>query len=258
MPRTRVRCDRIGVVYGCGGGSVQALRDVSLELAEGEFVSLVGPSGCGKTTLLRTLAGFVNPRTGTIEPAASARSIGLIPQDQALFPWMTALANAAFALEMQGVGKKEREEAARRMLRRFGLAGRENAWPHQLSAGMKQRVAVARAFLSGASLLLMDEPFGALDAMTRQKLQQELMEEWSARRPAVLFVTHDIEEAILLGSRVLLMSSEPGAIVAGIEVPFDHPRPPELALTSRFVSIKRDIYALLELAGHEHMTVTSR
>jgi NitT/TauT family transport system ATP-binding protein len=225
MPRTRVLCDRIGVVYGSGAGSVQALSDVSLDLAEGEFVSLVGPSGCGKTTLLRTLAGFVTPRTGSIEPEASARSIGLVPQDQALFPWMTALANAA--------------------------------------AGMKQRVAVARAFLSGASLLLMDEPFGALDAMTRQKLQQELMEEWTARRPAVLFVTHDVEEAILLGSRVLVMSSEPGAIVAGIEVPFDHPRPPDLALTSRFVAIKRDIYALLGLgglglAGQEYMTVSSR
>jgi NitT/TauT family transport system ATP-binding protein len=124
---------------------------------------------------------------------------------------------------------------------------------------MRQRVAVARAFLSGASLLLMDEPFGALDALTRHKLQQELMEEWSARRPAVLFVTHDVEEAILLGSRVLVMSSEPGAIVARIEVPFEHPRPLDLALTSRFVALKREIYDMLGLAaGREQLAVPLR
>jgi len=260
MARTRVYCDRVGVVYGRGGGAVQALSDVSLRIDEGEFVSLVGPSGCGKTTLLRTLAGFVTPRTGSLGPeGASARSVGLVPQDHSLFPWMTVVGNAAFALEMQGVGRDEREDAARRILRRFGLAGRENAYPHQLSAGMRQRVAVARAFLSGASLLLMDEPFGALDALTRHKLQQELMEEWSARRPAVLFVTHDVEEAILLGSRVLVMSSEPGVIVAQIEVPFEHPRPLDLALTSRFVALKREIYDMLGLAaGREQLAVPLR
>jgi len=257
MAPTRVRCRDLSVAYGRGAGAVRALHGVALELGEGEFVSLVGPSGCGKTTLLRTLAGFVAPRTGAVEHGSLA-SIGLVLQDHSLFPWMTAIENAAFALEMQVVPRAERREAARDMLQRFGLAGREESYPHQLSAGMRQRVAVARAFLSGASLLLMDEPFGALDAITRQCLQQELLKEWSARRPAVLFVTHDVEEAIMLGSRVLVMTSQPASIAAEFEVPFERPRPLALALSSGFVSMKREIYNLLGLTAAEQMAARSR
>jgi NitT/TauT family transport system ATP-binding protein len=258
MAQTRMRCHNLSVAYGRGAESIDALRNVSLELREGEFVSLVGPSGCGKTTLLRALAGFVPPRTGVIDrPGADSRgSIGLVLQDHSLFPWMTAIENAAFALEMQNIPREEREEAARRMLQRFGLAGRERSYPHQLSSGMRQRVAVARAFLSRASLLLMDEPFGALDAITRQCLQQELLREWSANRPAVLFVTHDVEEAIFLGSRVLVMSSGHTGMTE-FEVPFDHPRPLALALSSRFVTMKREIYSLLGLTAQEQMAVRS-
>jgi len=259
LRESMVLCRDLSVAYGRGAGLVHALRDVSLELGEGEFVSLVGPSGCGKTTLLRALAGFVPLRTGSIEHpgAGSQASIGLVLQDQSLFPWMTAIENAAFALEMQGVRREERNEAARRMLQRFGLGGREDSYPHQLSAGMRQRVAVARAFLSRASLLLMDEPFGALDAITRQCLQQELLREWTANRPTVLFVTHDVEEAILLGSRVLVMTSQPASIAAEFDVPFDRPRPLSLALSSGFVGMKREIYKLLGLTGPTQMAIGS-
>ena len=158
---------------------------------------------------------------------------------------MTVLENATFALEMGGISRAAREQAAQPMLHRFGLAGRERAYPHELSAGMKQRVAVARSFLSKAGLLLMDEPFGALDAMTRQLLQRELLDEWTASRRTVLFVTHDIEEAVLLGSRILVMTPQPGAISAVFDVPFAYPRSYELTLTNGFVALKREVHASL-------------
>ena len=241
----RIRCSQVGVSFHSGGRTVDALADVSFSIGEGEFVALVGPSGCGKTSLLRTLAGLV-PHTGSLvrESDTGDGTIGLVLQDS-LFPWMTVLENAAFALEMRGVPRAGRERMARPVLARFGLAGRERAYPRELSAGMKQRVAVARAFLSGSGLLLMDEPFGALDAMTRQTLQQELLEEWSAGRRTVLFVTHDTEEALLLSSRVLVMTGAPGTIAAGIDSPFEYPRDYALTLSDEFVARKREICALL-------------
>ena len=223
------------------------LAGLSLEIADGEFVSLVGPSGCGKTTLLRMLAGLVPPCGGDLERygATGNGGVGFVLQENSLFPWMTVIENAAFALEMQGVPQASREALARPMLEHFGLGGRDCAYPHQLSAGMKQRVAVACAFLSKATLLLMDEPFGALDAMTRQRLQQELLREWTSSRRTVLFVTHDVDEAILLGERVLVMTSQPGRIEAEFDIPFGYPRGLSLASTTPFLEIKRNIYELL-------------
>jgi len=243
----QIRCADLAVSYSSGGRNIDALTGVTLDIAEGEFVSLVGPSGCGKTSLLRTFAGFVEPRSGTVTRSGDTGngSIGVVMQEDSLFPWMTAMENATFALEMAGVRRAAREDAAQPMLRRFGLAGRERAYPQDLSAGMKQRVAVARAFLSRAGLLLMDEPFGALDAMTREKLQRELLDEWTSSRRTVLFVTHDVEEAVLLGSRILVMTPQPGTICAVFDVPFAYPRSYELTLTSDFVSLKREIHALL-------------
>ena len=242
----QVLCNKLGVTYSGATGPVEALAGVSLELRDGEFVSVVGPSGCGKTSLLQAIAGFVQPQTGTITRAGATGdgSVGLVLQEDSLFPWMTAIENAAFALEMDGVARTERERLARPVLRRFGIEGRERAYPHELSAGMKQRVAVARAFLSKAQLLLMDEPFGALDAMTRQTLQQELLNEWTASRRTVLFVTHDFDEAVLLSTRVLVMTSQPGRISAEFEIPFDYPRDYALTLTDEFVALKREIYGM--------------
>jgi ABC-type nitrate/sulfonate/bicarbonate transport system ATPase subunit len=242
----RIRCNHVGVNFQSGDRTVGALHDVSFTIGEGEFVALVGPSGCGKTSLLRTLAGLV-PHTGSMirDSDTGDGTIGLVLQEDSLFPWMTALENAAFAMEMRDLPRAQREELARPVLARFGLAGRERAYPRELSAGMKQRVAVARAFLSNAGLLLMDEPFGALDAMTRQTLQQELLQEWTARRRAVLFVTHDTEEALLLSSRVLVMTAAPGTIAAEIDAPFDYPRDYGLTLTDEFVARKREICGLL-------------
>jgi ABC-type nitrate/sulfonate/bicarbonate transport system ATPase subunit len=243
----RISCSRVAVVYTANGRSTEALADVSLEIREGEFIALVGPSGCGKTSLLRTLAGLVQPRAGEVVRAGDVGdgTIGLVLQEDSLFPWMTALENAAFALEMRGVSRVERHTLALPVLERFGLAGHEQAYPHQLSAGMKQRVAVARAFLSKAGLLLMDEPFGALDAMTRQTLQQELLDEWTAHRRTVLFVTHDVDEAVLLSSRVLVMTRRAGSISAEFDVPFGYPRDYAITLTDEFVALKREIYSLL-------------
>jgi len=256
----RIRCAELGVSYRSDGRSVEALAGVSLDVGEGEFISLVGPSGCGKTSLLRTVAGFVPASTGAVTRTGDTGdgSIGLVLQEDSLFPWMTAFANATFALEMRGVPQAQREEIARPVFARFGLGGRERAYPHELSAGMKQRVAVARAFLSKAGLLLMDEPFGALDAQTRQILQQELLGEWTASRRTVLFVTHDVEEAILLSSRVMVMTRQPGAICATYEIPFDYPRNYGLTLTDKFVALKREIYAHLGVQPAEAVIAARR
>jgi NitT/TauT family transport system ATP-binding protein len=169
----------------------------------------------------------------------------MVYQENSLFPWMTVLENAAYGLKIQGVKKPERERRARELLRRYGLAGREECYPHTLSVGMKQRVAVIRCFLSDPAMLLMDEPFAALDAQTRLTLQQELLGLWEPGRRSVIFVTHDVEEALLLSDRILVMSHSPGSIVDQIPVPFERPRTPATALTSEFLALKRRIYAAL-------------
>lgn len=227
------------------GDEVCALRDLTFRLREREFVSIVGPSGCGKTTLLRALAGLTEPRHGTIGFNGSSnngtkRNL-LVFQENGLFPWLTVLENAAFGLEMQGVGKQEREARAVEMLGRFGLGGREGAYPAQLSAGMKQRVAVIRSFLSDPTLLLMDEPFSALDAQTRLRLQQELLALWEQDHRNVVFVTHDVDESILLSDRILVMSPQPGTIIAEYTVPFKRPRSPAMLLTEPALELKRAI-----------------
>ena len=244
----RLRCSKLGVSFKANGQTVHALREVSFETRDGEFLSIFGPSGCGKTTLLRTLAGLIHPDEGTIEHGAVAggpRRTLLVFQEDGLFPWMTVLQNAAFGLEMQGVGKTEREARANELLSRFGLAGRERAYPHQLSVGMKQRVAVIRSFLSDPGMLLMDEPFAALDAQTRLTLQQELLALWEQNHRNVVFVTHDVDEAILLGDRILVMSSQPGAVIAQYAVPFSRPRSPAVALEADFLALKRELYGKL-------------
>jgi len=232
---------------------VPALRDLSFGSRDGEFLTLVGPSGCGKTTLLRVLAGLLAPDAGAVErvggPGDRNSSVLLVSQEHNLFPWMTASANAAFGLEMQGVARAERETRARELLARLGCAGKERAYPRQLSMGMKQRVAVARCFLGDPAVMLMDEPFAALDCQTRMVLQQEVLDLWEQDRKSVVFVTHDVDEAILLSDRILVLSEGPGTVVAEYEVPLPRPRHALLELNGELWELKQRILGSLRVAA---------
>jgi NitT/TauT family transport system ATP-binding protein len=210
------------------GAHVSAVEDVSLTVQEGEFVSLVGPSGCGKTTLLNMIAGFVAPSRGEI--LLDGRSVkgpgpdrGVVFQAFALFPWKTVLDNVAFGPKMRGVPRAERERIAREYVALVGLTGTEGRYPAELSGGMQQRVGVARALANRPDVLLMDEPFASVDAQTRMTLQEELTRIWQDRRPTIVFVTHDVEEAVFLANRVVVLSRAPGRVVA--ELPVELPRP---------------------------------
>ena len=241
---------------------MEALRDVSFETRPGEFLSIVGPSGCGKTTLLRVLAGLLPAQRGAVEwiharVEGSDRKL-MVYQEMSLFPWMSVLENAAFGLRMQGVDKQEREPRALAMLARFGLAGRVSDYPRQLSVGMRQRVALSRCFLSDPALMLMDEPFAALDAQTRLALQQEVLALWEPEHRSVIFVTHDIEEAILLSDRILIMSAQPGTIVTEAPVPFPRPRTPETVLNMEFLTLKRRIFEAIGVGSAGALCATER
>ena len=259
---TVLSCVGLGLTYPDHGTSVCALSDITFEVRRGEFVSVIGPSGCGKTTLLHVLAGLLLPSTGVVELAdqepGQPPSAALVFQENSLFPWMTVLQNAAFGLEMRKVGRTERERRAARMLERFGLGGRERDYPRQLSTGMKQRVAVIRAFLSGAPVLLMDEPFAALDRQLRIMVQQELMELWESERKTVIFVTHDVDEALLLSDRVVVLSASPGRVIAGYRVPMARPRMLLWERDDQAFALKRRIYESLNMAPREASATCSR
>lgn len=221
-----VKLDRVSKVFSDGPRETLALSELSFDVADHEFVCLVGPSGCGKTTLLRLVAGLEIPTHGSVQvdrqQAGAGPTTTLVFQSGGLFPWLTVLDNAALALEFQDVGPSERRNKALAFIAKLGIGEFGDNYPHQLSGGMRQRVAVARAFLAEAGVLLMDEPFGALDAQTRLVLQEELLGLWRSRRKTVLYVTHDIEEAIFLADRILVMSGRPGRILETI--PIEAPR----------------------------------
>ncbi|MFN8507023.1 MAG: ABC transporter ATP-binding protein [Dehalococcoidia bacterium] len=230
---------------------VPVLDDVSLEADEGTFVSLVGPSGCGKSTLLRILAGLLTPETGEAEVGGrdAAGHPGLaafMPQKDLLLPWRRALANATLGAEIAGVGRRQAREQALALFEPFGLAGFERAWPAQLSGGMRQRLALLRTFLTPGGTLLLDEPFGALDAITRREMQAWLQEVWLRHGRTVLFVTHDVEEALLLSDRVAVMSPRPGRIATMVDAPFARPRHSELVTEPAFVARKAALLAALD------------
>jgi NitT/TauT family transport system ATP-binding protein len=207
-------------------GDTAVLADLSFTVAEGEFVCLVGPSGCGKTTLLRLIAGLLTPERGIITFSGWKQppKRRLVFQDHAIFPWMTVLENVIFGLEMDGVPHAERKNRGELQLSGMGMADFANHYPFELSGGMRQRVAIARAFVTEPDILLMDEPLRSLDAQMRLLIQEELLALWQARQPLVLYVTHDIEEALLLADRVLVMSGPPGRISEEIRPPFGRPR----------------------------------
>lgn len=207
---------------GPNGATINALGPVDVRVEPGEFVCIVGPSGCGKSTLLRLIAGLEPPTSG--ELTTGDRQPTLVFQGDSTFPWMTVFGNVEYPLKLRGMAEKEREIAATAMIGRVGLSKFAEAYPYQLSGGMKQRVALARAWANDPATLLMDEPFGALDEQTRIVLQNELLRLWDAAHKTVLFVTHSIDEALVLADRVLVMSAAPGQIVKEVRVPFARPR----------------------------------
>ncbi|MCO6049350.1 ABC transporter ATP-binding protein [Mesorhizobium sp. RP14(2022)] len=210
------------------GESVHAASNVSLTFAPGEFVSIVGPSGCGKTTVLNLLAGLIKVQTGTLSifgkpPKAGRHDVAYMLARDCLFPWLTAERNAEFGAEIRGMDRAKRKSRARELLEAVGLKGFEESYPKALSHGMRQRVALARTFCLESPLLLMDEPFGALDAQTKLQLEEVLLSLWMKERRNVVFITHDLAEAITLSDRVIVMSSRPGRVIA--DIPIDLPRP---------------------------------
>jgi NitT/TauT family transport system ATP-binding protein len=223
-------CEHLGHTFFGDRGPLEALADVTLSVGQHEFVCVVGPSGCGKSTLLRIVAGLQTPSSGRVRfehgTVSGAMRGGLVVQEHGTFPWMTVIDNVAFGLELRGMPGAERRGRALAYLERVGLAAFADHYPHELSVGMRQRLGIGRAIVTDAPLLLMDEPFGALDAQTRRRMQGELLGIWAADRRTVLFVTHDIEEAVLLGDRIIVMSDRPGRVVADIPVPFERPRDP--------------------------------
>jgi NitT/TauT family transport system ATP-binding protein len=211
----------VSKVYGRGAAAVPALDQVSLAAEPGEFTCLIGASGCGKSTLLNLVAGLDQPTGGEISVGGR---VALMFQEPGLFPWLTAAGNVELALRARGVGKAERKQRAAELLEAVHLAGFGKKRPHELSGGMRQRVALARALAQDADVLLMDEPFGALDAMTRDLLHDELDRVCEGRNLTVLFVTHNVREAVRLGDRVVLLSSRPGRVIAEYKVPIERPR----------------------------------
>jgi NitT/TauT family transport system ATP-binding protein len=231
------------------GQRYTAVRDTTLHVAAGEFVSVVGPTGCGKSTLLNVAAGLLEPSSGSVailgEPLAGLnRHAGYLFQADALMPWRNALANVTAGLEFRGVPRDEAERRAQDWLRRVGLSGFGDRYPHQLSGGMRKRVALAQTLILNPQILLMDEPFSALDVQTRQLMENELLDLWSADRKSVLFITHDLEEAIALSDRVVVLSAGPETRPIG-EFAIDLPRPrdvSEIRLTPRYIELHTQIW----------------
>lgn len=247
-----VNCDDVSMTYYPSGrhGGIQALDHVSLAIREREFVTIVGPSGCGKSTLLKLVAGFGRPTRGTItvkgqqvEGPGADRAV--VFQQPALYPWLSVSDNVAFGLRLRRLSRRETHERVRYFLERVGLLSFREAKPYELSGGMQQRVAIARALIVEPSIILMDEPFGALDAQTRGSMQDFLLELWQEIRAAVVFVTHDITEAILLGDRVIVMDPHPGTIRHQEVIALDRPRQTSIELTDTFASVRRHMAAEL-------------
>ncbi len=246
-----IECLDVGKIYSGKSGPVEALRGINIGCAEGEFVCLLGLSGCGKSTLLQMIAGLETPTTGQIivagreldgpSPAAS-----IVFQDHGLFPWMTVRANVEFNMKARGMRAAERRERGAAMLALTGLTGFAARYPHELSGGMRQRVGIARALTTKPRALLMDEPFGALDAQTRGHLQHELLDIWASQKTTVLFVTHSIDEAVFLADRVLVFTPRPGRLAATVTVDLPRPRDPRSA---GFEEVARGLRAALGTEG---------
>ncbi|KQY87132.1 ABC transporter ATP-binding protein [Pelomonas sp. Root1444] len=251
----RVHVEHLSIELGEGPARFEVLRDLSVTIEPGEFVCLLGPSGCGKSTLLGALAGHLSPSHGHVSLDGEAITgpdpdRGLVFQQHTLFPWKTVLDNVGHGLKMKGVPRAEREQRAAELLRLVGLQGFERRYPRELSGGMQQRVEIARVLINHPRVLLMDEPFGALDALTRSRMQELLLELWTRMRTTVVFVTHDIDEALFLADRVLVIGPRPGRVVEELKLGFPRPRRAALLTEPAFVQLKRRCLALLREDGH--------
>jgi ABC-type nitrate/sulfonate/bicarbonate transport system ATPase subunit len=235
-------------------GSVKALQDLQVEIRPGELVTVVGPSGCGKSTLFNILAGLEEPDPGNIlrfKGRSSAASdllgqVSFMPQRDLLLPWRNVIDNAILALEVEGIPRSEARRQALEMLPEFGLAGFESQYPNQLSGGMRQRVALMRTFLFKRDLMLLDEPFGALDALTRSMMQRWLLDVWQKHKRTVLFITHDVDEAIFLGDRVLVMTARPGKVKLEQAVDLPRPRKADIVTSPEFIALKKTLLEAIE------------
>jgi NitT/TauT family transport system ATP-binding protein len=250
VSKGRVEVENFDLRYETRDGDVEAVSDVSLHVDPGEFVSIIGPSGCGKSTLLNAVAGFLKPTSGTVlvdgEPVnGPSAERGMVFQQYSLFPWKTVRGNVEFGLKMRGMDRYHREHASRTLLGLAGLLAFEDQYPESLSGGMKQRVGIVRALATGPKVLLLDEPFGALDAQTRVIMQQILTNMWQRLKISVLFVTHDIDEAIFLSDRVYCMTARPGTIKAEIIVPLERPRQQAMMMSSEFLQLRRGLMSLI-------------
>ena len=250
----RIAVRGVHIELGQGAERFEAVHDVSITVEPGEFVCLLGPSGCGKSTLLGALAGHLRPARGSL--SLDGRAIdgphaerGLVFQHHTLFPWKSVLDNVGFGLKMQGYSRSIRNRQAGELLSLVGLQGFERRYPFQLSGGMQQRVELARVLINHPRVLLMDEPFGALDALTRVRMQELLLELWARLRTTVVFVTHDIDEALFLADRILIMSPRPGRIVEELRVDFERPRLAEVSTTPAFNRLKRHCLDMLHHPG---------
>ena len=245
-----VEVKNFALSYETIDGAVDAVTDTQIHVNPGEFVSIVGPSGCGKSTLLNAVAGFLKPTAGTVTVDGEAvngpsAERGMVFQQYSLFPWKTVRENVEFGLKMRGMERSKRERAARTLLGLAGLEAFEKHYPERLSGGMKQRVGIVRALATGPKVLLLDEPFGALDAQTRVIMQQILTNMWQRLKISVLFVTHDIDEAIFLSDRVYCMTARPGSIKAEIAIPLERPRHQSMMMSSEFLGLRRGLMSLI-------------
>ncbi|MDI6866577.1 ABC transporter ATP-binding protein [Methanoculleus sp.] len=230
------------------GDVIWALKDINLEIRDEEFVCLVGPSGCGKTTLLRIIAGLESPTTGRVIVDGNVVTgpdprRGMVFQEYSLFPWQKVIDNIAFGLEMRGVGKEERRKIGERYLEMVGLSQFRDAYPYELSGGMRQRVAIARALANDPDVLLMDEPFGALDAQTRNRMQGELLSIWEQTKKTILFVTHSVDEAVYLSDRIVVLTPRPGSVREIVEIPWPRPRD---RTSIEFADVRRKVLRMIE------------
>lgn len=246
--RIKVKIDHVVKKFNTRNGEVTALNGVDLDIKENEFICVVGPSGCGKSTLLSIIAGLAEPSEGMVyvdgeKVEGTGKDRGVVFQQYALFPWLTVRKNVEFGLKLQGKSKEECREIAEHYLKMVDLLQFADSYPKELSGGMKQRVAIARAYAVNPKVLLMDEPFGALDAQTRTQLQTELLETWEKEQKTCFFITHDVEEAIILAQRVIVMSARPGRIKDIIDINIPYPRTQEVKMTPEFLELKNKIWS---------------
>jgi len=244
----KVKIDQVIKTYQTRTGENIALNGISLEIKENEFVTVVGPSGCGKSTLLNIIAGLLEPTSGKVyvdgKPVEGpGPERGVVFQQYALFPWLTVLKNVEFGLNLQGIPREQAKQEAMKYIKMVDLESFVNAYPKELSGGMKQRVAIARAYAVNPQVLLMDEPFGALDAQTRTQLQTELLGTWEKEQKTCFFITHDVDEAIILGQKVIIMSARPGRIKEIVDIKIPYPRTQETKMEPEFLALKNYIWS---------------